>query len=345
MDRLAFLIYRFMNNFYVYIYLDARREGEYVYDDLKFDYEPFYIGKGCGDRMFFHLYESANSKSKIRYNKIKKIRTEGFEPLVYKILDNVTEKEALSFESLMIKKIGRKDMKFGPLINLTNGGEGESGYIWTDESKEKLSNSLKKSDKFQESVRSKEKIEKTSNSLKKYYSTHQHVNKGKPKTKEEIQKIKKTMSIIYMIENPNGDVIEIQGTSNVFDYFRELNISLNLKSRFKISPYSIIYGDGSKGYVLVGKKNDFRSVQWDIDRIEKFSTENKGSKNKNVCEYTILCPNKEIIKFIGRNELRNYIDSVNENIKEKISYYSLVDKGSTKEYFLLEKIKVYKKIK
>lgn len=35
-----------MNEFYVYVYLDPRNPGKYNYDDLSFDYEPIYIGKG-----------------------------------------------------------------------------------------------------------------------------------------------------------------------------------------------------------------------------------------------------------------------------------------------------------
>ena len=33
-------------NHYVYVYLDTRKPGKYVYEDLEFEYEPFYIGQG-----------------------------------------------------------------------------------------------------------------------------------------------------------------------------------------------------------------------------------------------------------------------------------------------------------
>jgi len=35
-----------MNNFYIYICLDPRKSGIYKYEKYKFDYEPFYVGKG-----------------------------------------------------------------------------------------------------------------------------------------------------------------------------------------------------------------------------------------------------------------------------------------------------------
>lgn len=44
-----------LKDFYVYVYLDPRKSGEYIYDDLKFNYEPFYVGKGRGDRIISSL--------------------------------------------------------------------------------------------------------------------------------------------------------------------------------------------------------------------------------------------------------------------------------------------------
>jgi len=333
------------NDFYVYVYLDTRKEGEFIYGNLKFTHEPFYIGKGSGKRMFFHLYESANTKSKIRFNKIRSIRKSGLEPIVYKLYENLTEVDSLRIETETIKIIGRKDLNKGPLINLTDGGEGESGYIFTDEHRNNLSNSLKNSKVFQEASRSEENKRKTSESLKAFYKTHIHNSVGKEKTKEEIAKIKETMSVVYKIQTPNDDVIEIKGTEQVKIYFKELNEKLGLKSRFQISPIAIMYGNGSKGYKLIEKLNDYRDMKWSDDKKKKWSDNNTKGKNKNSCKYLIEFPNGELKEFLGREQLKNYFTEINENYGGiyRISYESIINKGENKGYKLISKEKIYKK--
>jgi len=152
------------DEFYVYVYLDPRKPGKYIFDDLIFDHEPFYVGKGKGDRFKVHLYESVIKKSKIRYYKIKKIRESGVEPIIIKLYENLKENISFNLEKLTIKKIGRKDLKLGSLINLSDGGEGESGVIFTDKHKKNISASLKISKKFQESKRSATKLKKIGDS-------------------------------------------------------------------------------------------------------------------------------------------------------------------------------------
>ncbi len=49
-----------MNNFYVYIYLDPRKPGNFVYGDFLFKFEPFYDGKGKGDRITEGLSNKKN---------------------------------------------------------------------------------------------------------------------------------------------------------------------------------------------------------------------------------------------------------------------------------------------
>ncbi len=108
--------------FYVYVYCDTRKPGSFIYGDLKFDYEPFYVGKGKGMRMYSHLF--LKEKNNFKNRKIQKILNEDLEPLILKIKENLSENEAFEIEKEIIKIIGRG--KLGPLTNLTSGGEGSS---------------------------------------------------------------------------------------------------------------------------------------------------------------------------------------------------------------------------
>lgn len=128
--------------FYVYVYLDPRKPGKYVYGEFEFEYEPFYVGKGHGIRSNHHLYEGAikNNKNRSFVNKIKKIqRICNYNPFVLIYKDRLDENSAFGLEISMITTIGRNDLNSGPLCNLTNGGEGVSGLIYNDEHRKKMS--------------------------------------------------------------------------------------------------------------------------------------------------------------------------------------------------------------
>jgi hypothetical protein len=131
-----------MNNiFYVYIYLDPRKPGSYEYGKYSFKYEPFYVGKGKENRMYDHLKDESQS---YKSNKIQKLISEGYnlENYIIKIKDNMEEQEAFDLEIKLISLIGRLDLETGPLTNMTDGGEGISGHLHTEESKRKISESL-----------------------------------------------------------------------------------------------------------------------------------------------------------------------------------------------------------
>jgi len=85
---------------------------------------PFYIGKGCNNR-----YRDVGSRSynKYLYNKIQKLRNiKGYKVLDFTkfLLENLTNEEALTHEIRLIEEIGRKHLNKGPLLNLTEGGDG-----------------------------------------------------------------------------------------------------------------------------------------------------------------------------------------------------------------------------
>jgi len=113
-------------NFYTYIYYDPSRGNE-----------PIYVGKGVGKRVWSHLY----SKQKTPFvNRLQFMIKNGNKPTVG-IYAGFDEELAHLVEMELISKFGRKDLGKGPLLNLTDGGEGQTGLIHTTETKRKMSES------------------------------------------------------------------------------------------------------------------------------------------------------------------------------------------------------------
>jgi len=115
-----------MKFFYVYVYLDPRKSGQYKYGEYEFNYEPFYVGKGKENRI--NIKKNDHCERKI--NKIKRL---GFETIRIKLKENIEENYSFEVEKELIKLIGRENLNEGPLTNETDGGEGPSGYKWTEE--------------------------------------------------------------------------------------------------------------------------------------------------------------------------------------------------------------------
>lgn len=103
--------------FYVYLYCDPKT------------LVPFYAGKGKGNRAWSHL--TRVDKAPMTY-KIRKLQREGLTPVI-SVLFCETEELAFLAEVEMIDKYGRKDQKTGTLLNLTDGGEGVSGYAFSSD--------------------------------------------------------------------------------------------------------------------------------------------------------------------------------------------------------------------
>jgi hypothetical protein len=100
----------------------------YTYQYLRENGTPYYVGKGTKSRAF-----TDNSK----YVPV---------PVKPRILIQYwgSESEALEMEKWWIAFWGRKDIQTGTLRNLTNGGEGISGYVATEEVRKKYSVNAKK---------------------------------------------------------------------------------------------------------------------------------------------------------------------------------------------------------
>jgi len=112
--------------FFVYVYLDPRKPGHFKYDKFEFNYEPLYAGKGTNSRDSDHLILAyRDSTNCYFYNKLRKIiKTFGKPPIIVRIKNDLEELESFKLEKYVIKTIGRLDLKKGPLVNKTDGGDG-----------------------------------------------------------------------------------------------------------------------------------------------------------------------------------------------------------------------------
>lgn len=126
-------------DYYIYILLDCSKTTECVYGTFSFAHEPFYVGKGRSKRIKDTLYD----KSPFKKRKIDKLKSEGVEILAFKLFESLTNDEAIEIERYLISLIGRRDDLKGPLVNLTDGGEGRLNSPHTEEVKSKISEAKK----------------------------------------------------------------------------------------------------------------------------------------------------------------------------------------------------------
>lgn len=94
----------------------------------------FYIGIGVTIQ---RAYRKTN-RNKYWYNIVNKY---GYEVDI--IFDNISYLEACEGEKLLIKLYGRRDLKTGCLVNMTDGGENNAGKLVSDETRRKSSISHK----------------------------------------------------------------------------------------------------------------------------------------------------------------------------------------------------------
>jgi hypothetical protein len=96
----------------------------YVYSYLREDCSPYYIGKGSGRRAYTKgpkEVKPPRDKSRVRIIKA-----------------DLTEEEAFLLEKLYILMFGRVDLGTGILRNKSDGGDGSSGAVRSEETREKL---------------------------------------------------------------------------------------------------------------------------------------------------------------------------------------------------------------
>ena len=170
----------------------------YTYAYLREDKTPYYIGKGKEDRI---------------YSKQKNIKPPKDKSRIIYLKQNLTEAEAFKHEIYMIAVFGRKDLGTGILHNRTDGGEGSSGCIPSEETKRKLSE-VNKGKIVSEETR--KKISETS--------------KGKTLSEEHIKKISEANKGHAVSEETKRKLSEAhKGNTLSEEHKRKLSVAMSGK--------------------------------------------------------------------------------------------------------------------
>lgn len=163
----------------------------YTYAYLREDRTPYYIGKGTAKRLY------VKGRKDIRPPKDKS--------RIIFLKQNLTEEEAFKHEIYMISVFGRKDLRTGILHNRTNGGDGSSGVIVSEETKRKMSEankgkSLSQATKRKMSEAKKNQTEETrkkisqANKGRKYNEEQRKLMSERSKGRKHSEETKKKMS-------------------------------------------------------------------------------------------------------------------------------------------------------
>ena len=151
--------------------METQREY-YTYAYLREDKTPYYIGKGTGDRVY------KKGKGEVRPPKDSS--------RIIFLKQNLTEEEAFKHEVYMIAVLGRKDLGTGILRNKTDGGEGPSGAIRSEETRRKYSEAKKgENNPFYGKSHSEETRRKQSEAIK----GENNPNYGKSRSEETRRKL------------------------------------------------------------------------------------------------------------------------------------------------------------
>lgn len=221
--------------YYTYALCDPRKSLNQTIEGFYFEHEPFYIGQGKGDRCYDHVKRYRGCPVKV--NKIKSLLPKGIQPIIVKLKENISQKESLDIEVLLIKAFGTKlqieNIPKGPLTNGTSGG---TYFNHTKETKSKISESSKSNWEEQEyrekvilSIKSNHAKAEMQEKFRRFLGKH-HTDEAKEKIRQS--KLGKSLSNDHKIAISSS----MKGTPLSEDRKKKLSDSIkntNSPSRYK----------------------------------------------------------------------------------------------------------------
>ncbi len=237
------------NKFYIYIHFTNTNI-------------PFYVGKGNKNRC---LHKSNRSKW---WNNI--VNKYGYYIEIKEI--NLNEDECFQKEVYWINYFGRKELNKGTLVNLTNGGEGVAGRIYTEEQK------INKSNYFKNNLEILQNIGNRISYFGKHLIGEENPNYGNKSSKNPISKsvVKLDLKGNYICE---------------YDSLTEAEIKNNVKGVCQVCNGR---RNQLKGFIYVYKQ----------DYINKTYNINMGRTNKKIVLQINIITNKIIKKYNSTQETK-----------------------------------------
>lgn len=197
---------------------------------------PFYVGKGKDKRVYFHLSEKTRAKSENpkKYDKIQKIRKEGYEPEIKIVQYFEDENDAYEYEEKLIRTYGRKDIdEVGILTNICESSRLPKlkGMTYQEIYGDKWEEQIEKRRQLQLSVGGygpKKHTEETKKKISQKVAGKNNPSYGVPCSEERKRKIserakerfaegfKSPSSVTYLLTSSSGEKFEVFGELKKF---------------------------------------------------------------------------------------------------------------------------------
>lgn len=110
------------SSFYVYVYTNPLKPGNFSYKSASFKYEPFYIGKGTGNRAYRHIWKCNGGDNRLKKSVLNNLKEFNLKNYIVFVKSGLTHDESITLEAKLISEIGQIIKGKGPLTNIMEKG-------------------------------------------------------------------------------------------------------------------------------------------------------------------------------------------------------------------------------